>query len=115
MNIRVLKEAGNDAIVLREGAEYPDALMSLDSIRSIVTSIQDVQFQVSRISDKEASVAVELLRSNIKNIVDAFRAAARDIGVDLQIGNPLSDYEQAQAELAEAIAQLESFEGPEAV
>ena len=113
MGLKIIKEIGENGVVLREGVNHPYALISLNTVKEIVTSLQDTQSHVSKINDKEAAVAIELLRDKLRPILDGIEDMAKELGVEIQLENREFDYELAQKELEEAIAQLRAISGPD--
>lgn len=88
--------------------------MSLDTIKSIIESLQNAEVYVSKISDKEASIAFEMIRDRLNPLLYGLEEASKHLGVDIQIANPEFEYDRARRELIEAIEKLEEFNGPNA-
>jgi len=113
MSQKIVQEFGEDGVIIREGVNQPYALVSLNTIRSIVTSLQDAQSHISQISDKEAAISIELIRDKLNPILGGLEDAAKELGVEIQIANPEFDYERARRELEEAMKLIQALEGPD--
>ncbi len=113
MSSKIVKEYEEDGVVVKEGANQPFALVSLNTMKSIVTSLQDAEACVSKINQKEASIALGTIRERINPVLVGLENAARDLGVEIQIANPEFEYERARKELELAMAQLKAMENPD--
>ena len=113
MSSKIVREFDGDCVVLREGENQPYALVSLSTMKSIVTSLQDAESNVSKINEKEASIALRIIKDKINPILTGLENVARELGVEIQIANPEFEYERAIKELERAMAQLEALEKPD--
>ena len=112
MSLKVLNEHGENGTVIREGKTQPYSLVSLDTMRSIIESLQNAEVYVSKISNKEASVAFEIIRDRLNPLLEGLEEASKHLGVEIQIANPEFEYDRARRELIEAMQKLEEFDGP---
>ena len=112
MLLKLLNEYGENGTVIREGKSQPYALVSLDTMRSIVESLQNAEVYVSKMTNKEASVAFAIIRDRLNPLLAGLEEASRQIGVEIQIANPEFEYERARKELLEAMEKLRGFNGP---
>ncbi len=113
MSSKIVREFDKDGVVIREGENLPYAMISLSTMKSIITSLQDAESCISKISDKEASIALEILRDKLNPILGGLENVASEFGMEIQIANPEFEYERAQRELEEAMAELQTIGGPD--
>ena len=113
MSPKIVKEFDKDGVVIREGVNLPYAMISLSTMKSIITSLQDAESCISKIRDQEASIALEIVRDKLNPILGGLEDVASELGVELQIANPEFEYERAQRELEEAMAVLQTMDGPD--
>ncbi|MCU7873510.1 MAG: hypothetical protein KZQ91_12285 [Candidatus Thiodiazotropha sp. (ex Lucinoma borealis)] len=113
MSPKIVKEYDEDGVVIREGINQPYALVSLNTMRAIVTSLQDAEACVSKISNKDASISLEIIRDKLNPILIGLEDVAKDLGVEIQITNTDFEYERAKKELEEAMAILQAMGGPD--
>ena len=111
MSLKLVNKNGENGTVIREGKSQPYALVSLDTMRSIIESLQNAEVYVSKISDREASVAFEMIRDRLNPILEGLEKASKQLGVEIQIANPEFEYDRARRELNEAMEMLETFDG----
>ena len=112
MGIKIVKEYGMNGIAITDEGTLPYAMLSLDAIRTIIISLQDAESAVSRIGNREASIALEIIRDKLNPTLRALEEISKEIGVDIQISNPEFEYERARRELEEAMKTLKKFNGP---
>jgi len=112
MSIKIVKEYGMNGIALTDEGVQPYAMLSLDYIRKIVVSLQDAESAISKIGNREASIALELLRDKLRPTLAALEEISKEIGVDIQIANPEFEYDRAKRELEEAVKALSELNGP---
>ncbi|MCG8085877.1 MAG: hypothetical protein JAZ13_09185 [Candidatus Thiodiazotropha taylori] len=111
MSLKLLNVYGENGTVLREGKSQPYALVSLDTMRTIIESLQNAEVYVSKITEKEASVAFEIIRDKLNPLLEGLEQASKEMGVDIQIANPDFEYELARRELEEAMKILQELDG----
>ncbi|MGD9170520.1 MAG: hypothetical protein PVI97_10745 [Candidatus Thiodiazotropha sp.] len=111
MSLKLLNVYGENGTVLREGKSQPYALVSLDTMRAIIESLQNAEVYVSKITEKEASVAFEIIRDKLNPLLEGLEQASKEMGVDIQIANPDFEYERARRELDEAMKILQELDG----
>jgi hypothetical protein len=112
MSLKLLNQYGENGTVIREGKLQPYALVSLDTMRSIIESLQNAEVYVSKIADKEASVAFAIIRDRLNPLLEGLEEASKQLGVEIQIVNPEFEYDRARRELYEAMEKLKGFDGP---
>jgi phage terminase large subunit-like protein len=111
MSLKLMNVHGENGTVLREGKSQPYALISLDTMRGIIESLQNAEVYVSKITEKEASVAFEIIRDKLNPLLEGLEEASKQIGVEIQIANPDFEYERARRELDEAMKKLQELNG----
>ena len=112
MPIKIVKEYGMNGIAITDEGTQPYAMLSLDEIRYCVVSLKDAQSAVSKITNPEASIALELLHDKLRPTLRALEEISKEIGVDIQLDNPEFEYESAKKELEEAMKALRDLNGP---
>ena len=112
MSLKLLNQFGENGTVMREGKSQPYALVSLDTMRSIVESLQNAEVYVSKIADRDASVAFAMVRDRLNPLLELLEEASYQLGVEIQIANPEFEYDRARRELHEAMEKLSDFDGP---
>jgi hypothetical protein len=112
MSLKLLNQYGENGTVIREGELQPYALVSLDTMRSIIESLQNAEVYVSKIADKEASVAFAIIRDRLNPLLEGLEEASKQLGVEIQIANPEFEYDRARRDLNEAMEELKDFDGP---
>ncbi len=112
MSLKLINQYGENGTVIREGESQPYALVSLDTMRSIIESLQNVEVYVSKISNREASVAFAIIRDRLNPLLEGLEEASKQHGVEIQIANPEFEYDRARRELNEAMEMLKNFDGP---
>jgi hypothetical protein len=112
MSLKLLNQYGENGTVILEGKLQPYALVSLDTMRSIIESLQNAEVYVSKIADKEASVAFAIIRDRLNPLLEGLEEASKQLGVEIQIANPEFEYDRARRELNEAMENLKDFDGP---
>ena len=111
MSLKLVNQYGENGTVLREGASQPYALVSLDTMRSIIESLQNAEVYVSKISNRETSVAFEMIRDRLNPLLEGLEEASKQLGVEIQLANPEFEYDRARRELNEAMEMLKKFDG----
>jgi ABC-type uncharacterized transport system substrate-binding protein len=111
MSLKIMNVCGENSTVLREGKSQPYTLVSLDTMREIIESLQNAETYVSKITEKEASVAFEIIRDKLNPLLKGLEEASKEIGVDIQIANPDFEYERARRELDKAMKILQELDG----
>jgi len=112
MSLKLLNQYGENGTVIREGKSQPYALVSLDTMRSIIESLQNAEVFVSKIADREASVAFAMIRDRLNPLLEGLEEASKQLGVEIQIANPEFEYDRARRELNDAMEKLKGFGGP---
>jgi hypothetical protein len=112
MSLKLLNQYGENGTVILEGKLQLYALVSLDTMRSIIESLQNAEVYVSKIADKEASVAFAIIRDRLNPLLEGLEEASKQLGVEIQIANPEFEYDRARRELNEAMENLKDFDGP---
>ncbi len=113
MAIKIVKEYGMNGIAITDEGTQPYAMLSLDAIRTIIVSLQDVESTISKIGNSEASIALEMLRDKLNPTLRALEEMSKEIGVDIQISNPEFEYDRARKELEEAMKALRKLNPPD--
>jgi aspartokinase len=111
MSLKLVNEYGENGTVIREDKSQPYALVSLDTMRSIIESLQNAEVYVSKISDREASVAFAMIRDRLNPLLEGLEEASKQLGVEIQIINPEFKYDRARRELNEAMEILKKLDG----
>jgi ABC-type uncharacterized transport system substrate-binding protein len=111
MSLKLVNEYGENGTVIRDGKLQPYSLVSLDTMRSIIESLQNAEVYVSKISDREASVAFAMIRDRLNPLLEGLEEASKQLGVEIQIANPEFEYDRARRELNEAMEILKKFDG----
>jgi ABC-type uncharacterized transport system substrate-binding protein len=111
MSLKLMNVYGEDGTVFREEKSQPYALISLDTMREIIESLQNAEVYVSKITEKEASVAFEIIRDKLNPLLEGLEEASKQIGVEIQIANPDFEYERARRELDDAMKILQELDG----
>jgi hypothetical protein len=103
MSLKLVNEYGENGTVIRKDKTQPYALVSLDTMRLIIESLQNAEVYVSKISDSEASVAFAMIRDRLNPLLEGLEEASKQLGVEIQIANPEFEYDRARRELNEAM------------